>query len=114
MGSLFACHPNCSLQSLALVDWLAVVALCFAIIFVFTVWRQWAFSHSQYPAASIRWHIPRFIYIAVVLALLTIPAVWWLFGYTGVKLFGQFGFPVLAIVGYILWLLSSEEHDKNH
>ncbi len=112
MDSLFTCNPNCTVGNLSAMDWAVVAVLFIVIYFVSTAWRKWAFSRNKYPETSIKWHVPRFIYIAFVLAIATIPLVWWLFDHTGAKIYGQFIFPECAFIAYFLWTLCSEEHNK--
>tara|TARA_R110000822_G_scaffold279213_1_gene400988 strand:- start:54 stop:425 length:372 start_codon:yes stop_codon:yes gene_type:complete len=113
MDSLFSCNPNCSIENLKALDWLAVLGFFLVIYLVSTVWRKWAFSRNKYPETSIKWHVPRFIYIATVFSLVSMPTVWWLFGYTGAKIFGQFILPESVIVLYILWALGPDKHNKS-
>lgn len=113
MGSLFSCNPDCSIERLTALDWFAIFGFFLIIYMVFTGWRKWAFSRNEYPETSIKWHVPRFIYIATVFSLVTTPIIWWLFGYTGAKIFGQFILPESVFVMYILWMLGSEKHNKS-
>ena len=112
MDSFFTCSPNCTVENLAAMDWLVVAGLFIVIYSVSTVWRKGAFSWNKYPETSIKWHVPRFIYIAFVLAVVTIPLVWWLFGYIWAKVYGQFIFPECALVAYFLWVMCSEKHNR--
>lgn len=113
MDSLFSCNPNCSLESLMLLDWVAVMGFFLITYIVSTVWRKWAFSRNKYPETSIKWHVPRFIYIATVFSLMSMPIAWWLFGHTGAKIFGQFILPESVFGLYILWILGSDKHNKS-
>ena len=110
VDGLFSCNPNCSVESLTVLDWIAVFGFFFLIYFVSTVWKKWAFSRNKYPEASIKWHLPRFLYIAIVFTMATLPIAWWLFGCTGAKIFGQLVLPELVFVIYLLWAVSSEKY----
>lgn len=109
MDSLFACDPNCNIQHLTAVDWLLVLGFFFSIYIIATLLRKWAFSRNKYPETSLKWHIPRFIYITTIFACITMPVVWWLFGYAGAKIFGQFILPESVLVIYIAWALGSKK-----
>ena len=113
MDNLFICSPDCNIENLTTVDWLLVLSFLFSIYVIATLFRKWAFSRNKYPETSLKWHIPRFIYIATVFALTTMPVVWWLFGYTGAKIFGQFILPESVFVIYIMWAVGSEKHNKS-
>jgi len=94
-------------------DWLVVSSFFIAVYVISTVWRKWAFSRNNYPETSIKWHVPRFIYITFVLGITTIPLIGWLWGHAGAKIYGQFIFPELAFIAYMFWLLCSEKHEKS-
>ncbi len=113
MDNLFICSPDCNIENLTTVDWLLVLSFLFSVYIISTLFRKWAFSRNKYPETSLKWHIPRFIYIATVFALTTMPVVWWLFGYTGAKIFGQFILPESVFVIYIMWTIGSEKHNKS-
>jgi hypothetical protein len=113
MDSLFACNPNCNLENLTALDWMLALGFFCSIYIVTTLFRKWAFSRNKYPETSLKWHMPRFVYIATVFALVTMPIVWWLFGYTGAKIFGQFILPETVFVIYLMWALGSEKHNKS-
>tara|TARA_R110001606_G_C15387987_1_gene651158 strand:+ start:2056 stop:2430 length:375 start_codon:yes stop_codon:yes gene_type:complete len=113
MVSLFSCNPDCSIEKLMAMDWVVVFGFFLFIYLVSTVWRKWAFSRNKYPQTSIKWHIPRFIYISTVFSLVSMPIVWWLFGYTGAKIFGLFILPESVFVLYILWTLSPDKDNKS-
>ena len=109
MDNLFKCTPNCSLSELTLLDWGITLYLLLITFAVITLLRKWAFEWNQYTASSIKWHIPRFLFITVLLAIVTIPIVWSIFGSIGAKIYGQFIFPEVAFIVYIIWLLATEE-----
>jgi len=113
MDSLFACNPDCNIENLTTLDWAITLGFFLAVYIITTLFRKWAFSRDKYPETSIKWHIPRFVYIATVFALVTMPIVWWLFGYTGAKIFGQFVLPESVFVIYLMWTLGSEKHNKS-
>jgi hypothetical protein len=46
---------------------------------------------------------------AFLIALPTMPLVFWIFGFVGLKIYGQFVLPELAIIGYVVYLLVQEE-----
>ena len=109
MDSLFACNPNCNIENLKVLDWMLALVFFCLICIVTTVFRKWAFSRNKYPEKSLKWHMPRFFYMATVFAVVTMPMVWGLFGYTGAKVFGQFILPETVFVFYLMWALGSEK-----
>lgn len=103
MDNLFICNPNCSLADLTLLDWSVVLGFLLVVFVITTLLRRWAFSSNQAPVSSLKWHLPRFLFVALVLAVVTVPIIWMIFGYTGARLYGQFVYPGLALVVYMLW-----------
>lgn len=103
MDNLFSCNPNCSIANLTLLDWSVVFGLLLLVFSFTTLLRKWAFSSNQVSVSSLKWHLPRFFFVALVLAAVTIPVIWMIFGYTGARLYGQFVYPGLAFVVYMLW-----------
>ncbi len=100
MENLFACNPDCSITTLTALDWAVML-------------RKWAFNWNKYPDTSIKWHVPRFIFIAFILAVITTPIVWSIFGHLAAKMYGQFIFPEAACVIYFIWLLGTEQPNKS-
>lgn len=113
METLFACDPECSLDSLTLLEWFTVFVFFIVVYFTLVLLRKWAFSRNTYAETSMKWHLPRFLYVAFIFSLITMPVVWWLFGHVGAKIFGQFILPESALIVYLLWVLGSEKHNHS-
>ncbi len=113
MDNLFSCNPNCSISNLDFWDWAVAVSFFIVIYLLTTLVRKWVFSRSKYPETSIKWHVPRFIFIALICAIVTIPIAWSIFGHFGAKIFGKFIYPETAIIVYFAWLFGTEKHNES-
>jgi len=113
MENLFACNPDCSITTLTALDWAVTLAILVIVFTITRMLRKWAFNWNKYPDTSIKWHVPRFIFIAFILAVITTPIVWSIFGHLAAKMYGQFIFPEAACVIYFIWLLGTEQPNKS-
>ncbi|PCI46606.1 MAG: hypothetical protein COB51_06930 [Moraxellaceae bacterium] len=109
VDNLFICNPDCSIFDLTFLDWGAVLSFLISIYVLTTVLRRWAFEWNNYPETSFKWHIPRFIFIAFIFAMVTLPLIWRVFGYLGAQIYGQFIYPEAVFIVYIAWLSSTEK-----
>ncbi|WP_430461855.1 hypothetical protein ACQUQU_03440 [Thalassolituus sp. LLYu03] len=102
---MFECLPRCELSQLTLTDglWLAAFGVC--VYVASRQWQRWAFSRHHHAPNDLRWHLPRFIYIAFVTIMLTsVPAYTFLGADTGYWYSRTLLWPTIAIA-YVAWLL---------
>ena len=98
---MFSCDPNCSFSELGLLEWLFILGFGLSVMILVTLFRKWAFRPRDASPTSLSWHLPKLVFIAVILFLVTAPMVWAAFGHLGLKLYGVFVFPTAVFVIYM-------------
>ena len=104
---MFECLPRCELSQLTLTDALWLAAFGFVVYAGSRLWQRWAFSRNQHPITDLRWHIPRFIYVAFVTTMLTSVPVYTFFGDTLGYWYSKSLLAPTIIIAYGAWLVVS-------
>ena len=102
---MFSCLPDCQLSELSASDWLWLLAFGVFVYASSRLWARWAFSYDKYPMTSLRWHAPRFIYIAFVTAMLTVVPAYTFFGEDFGYWYSHILYFPTILIAYAAWLL---------
>ncbi|MCD8521136.1 MAG: hypothetical protein LRY66_01385 [Saccharospirillaceae bacterium] len=102
---MFSCLPDCQLSELGAIDWLWLLAFGVFVYASSRLWARWAFSYNKYPFTSLRWHAPRFIYIAFVTAMLTVVPVYTFLGEDAGYWYSRILYFPTTFIAYVAWLL---------
>lgn len=109
MTDLFSCNPECQISDLGLPEWTVVISLLLSVFFLVTYYRKWAFSDRGHAETSIKWHLPKIIFVTICMAVVMFPPIWVTFGQIAGRVFAKEIFPWLVIGVYVIWLMSSDK-----
>ena len=111
MTDVFACLPQCELADLGLIEWLLII-LSIGLVYGLTTFAiEIVFGRSQHDPNSLCWHFPRFLFIALVVAFLTVSPLALLFGFNIASIYAKTALPFICIITYFVWLVSYKEPD---
>ena len=102
---MFTCLPHCQISELGLLDWGLLIAFGISVFMLSTLWRRWAFSRESHTPEHLRWHLPRFIYVLFVTAMLTLLPIATFLGSDSGYWYGKFFLLPTAAVAYFAWLI---------
>jgi len=102
---VFGCLPDCELSELGVIDSLWLLAFGVTVYALSRLWAKWAFNRNQHPVSDLRWHIPRFTYIAFITLMLTsVPLYTFVSADIGYW-YSRFFLAPTMMIAYFAWLL---------
>ena len=104
---IFACLPSCQFSQLGLYEWLVIILF---FVFVFLISKlaiKLIFNSYKNKQDSIKWHIPRFLFITFVVSFVTTAPIVLMFGFDIVRLYIKV-LPFICIIIYLLWLFNND------
>lgn len=101
---MFGCLPSCELSQLTFSDWAWLAAFGVTVYALSRLWGKWAFTRNHHPMNDLRWHIPRFIYVAFVTTMLTVVPIYTFLGDTLGYWYGRLLLAPTIIIAYAAWL----------
>lgn len=105
---MFSCNPNCEISSFSIAEWITIFFGIVFVIFFTIILRKQAFDWNQIPAVSLKWHVPRYLFVLLTMSISTIPLCSVLFGKTLADIYMQFVLPEASIMVYLIWLGNSD------
>ena len=103
---IFSCLPQCQTSQLNIYEWIIILVSITLVFYITRAITKLAFTSHKNEQDSVKWHIPRFVFITSIVSFVTTAPIVLLFGFDVAKTYIK-ALPFISIIIYLIWLSHS-------